>query len=275
MRFLIILFLWGVSSAFYSSAYGQSPGDSCSVSAGTQNIAICDGSTYQSAIVMNVDGSVEFGKSIKVGVDTDPCDGDKKGALSYDAVNDIWQYCNGSGWTPFKAAARAYNMGDSFGGGICAGVTRDGSHTLYNLIAAPGGCTDSATPNCAGGTDTISKTWGLALNIGVRNLWHDGAANTSAIGAAIGVFPAGNYCENMVYGGFTDWYLPSGAELLQICDALGGGGHGFSNATAYHSSTDFSNGNVYTISFSDCALSSSANKILSSRLVRCVRRAAL
>ncbi|MFZ2455970.1 MAG: hypothetical protein WAX07_05800 [Candidatus Altiarchaeia archaeon] len=54
-------------------------------------------------------------------------------------------------------------------------------------------------------TPTITKTWGPT-----------GGAKASCIGAGSS-YPACNYCDNLVYGGFTDWILPNKTDLKALC----------------------------------------------------------
>lgn len=101
----------------------------------------------------------------------------------------------------------------------------------YNLVTTPGGCTDSSYPTCAGGADTTLKMYG-SNGISRDNVTSasDGPQNSvNLIGYVSqegpGAHPAAEYCMNMIYGGYDDWYLPSTDEMLLMYAqrvALGG-----------------------------------------------------
>ncbi len=122
------------------------------------------------------------------------------------------------------------------GGSIYAGVLNG-----YSYMVTPGGCTDSATPSCAGGADTVTRTWGLSGSQTLAQNAADGYMNTitadegflsimAAIFAILGITdlsdsPAATYCRDMVFGGYDDWFLPAQDELVYFqtnAAALGG-----------------------------------------------------
>jgi hypothetical protein len=163
-------------------------------------------------------------------------------------------------------------IGDTYGGGIYAGL-----HLGSQIIATPGGCSDSPTPTCAGGTDTVSKIWSNAYNTTSAYDLDDGSGNTDLIVASDGAGgEAASYCQSMDYGGFTDWYLPSKNEvdlLYQNRDAIGG--FDTSNPKYYWSSNedpdDFSVS--YAIGFHDGMLNGTDKGGTGfGDLVRCVRK---
>lgn len=103
-------------------------------------------------------------------------------------------------------------------------------------MTTPGGCTDSATPTCAGGTDTVTKTWGTygTLTNIVNNT--DGMANTLAL---VTSYPAdtlaAKFCHDMVYGGYSDWFLPAHTELINLtANRFVISGFRIDTATSYH-----------------------------------------
>lgn len=132
--------------------------------------------------------------------------------------------CNGGGSSSSATGTTSgnnttsYNIGDSVGGGLYAGNTNGN-----DLIITPSGCTDSTTPTCNGGNDTVNKYWSTALNtiIGVLDTVN-GYDNTDLIiqkAQTDGVqSPAASYCKDLVYGGYSDWYLPSQDEMKEIMD---------------------------------------------------------
>lgn len=96
------------------------------------------------------------------------------------------------------------------GGAWCTG-----SYNGSNYMITPSGCTDSATPTCAGGADAVTKTWGTdGIATGIVNA-DNGAANTTSL-AVYGDAYAAKFCENMTYGGYTDWFLPGSNEVAHL-----------------------------------------------------------
>lgn len=99
----------------------------------------------------------------------------------------------------------------------------------------PSGCANSTSnPSCSG-TDTVQKTWNDGSNPNydipsISNVTSVATASSSSerghvttpIIAAItlaaqgGLHAAARYCDQMDYGGYTDWYLPSKSELSYI-----------------------------------------------------------
>jgi hypothetical protein len=192
----------------------------------------------------------------------------------------------------------AYYEGDPApGGAICAGTFNGTIHMI-----TPGGCTDSATPTCIG-TDTVTKSWDRSTDIpGITNInlpstpsVELGDSNTSAILAESTIVSpnAAQFCNDMTYGGYNDWYLPSKSELVYIfCNSNRSGnrmaGHpaeqptcagnfkgpttaltGFT-ATQYWTSTEQSRDNVARVNFTDGSEIATGKD--ASLYVRCVRR---
>jgi hypothetical protein len=111
------------------------------------------------------------------------------------------------------------------GGALYAGIFQGG-----NYMVTPSGCTNSANPTCAGGFETTTKTWhgtggsnsdipGVTNNAGgpslnterghvITPLIVDHSSTTADSAAA--------YCQDMTYGGYDDWYLPSKSEMAYI-----------------------------------------------------------
>jgi hypothetical protein len=104
-------------------------------------------------------------------------------------------------------------LGEPWGGGYFAGYishTADGNPTHALIVA----------PRATGATGT-GYTLTTMLDLKTTNTTtadtistFDGAANTAAmVTAGIADHPAANFCVGLSIGGFTDWYLPSSAEL--------------------------------------------------------------
>ena len=138
-------------------------------------------------------------------------------------------------------------LGTSCGGGpIYAGEFEGGK-----FMITPGGCSDSSTPTCSSTNDSTLKTWGSNIVdvAGVPNTLFatDKTIRTGRINgpiiAATGSNLAANFCEDMTYGGYTDWYLPNKSELAYIYCHADVGSHNSSypqedpNCTTYGGKT--------------------------------------
>lgn len=156
--------------------------------------------------------------------------------------------------SPFSVlSGSATNFGCVVGrvapGGIYAACGLGGN--TYDLVVTPGGCTNTVTnPTCAGGSDTTSVTadyfvaWPYSICFG----WTC-ATNSTASGAQNSVdslsFPSANptisWCDQLVYGGQSDWYLPSQGEIQSYIYPSVATIGGFVNAD-YWTSTVYENG---------------------------------
>ena len=85
------------------------------------------------------------------------------------------------------------------------------SGTTY--MVTPGGCTDSTTPTCDGGTDRLSKSWGSTGTTTSAISTTDGSGNTAKIVALDNTASAAKYCSDITYGGYNDWFLPAKDQL--------------------------------------------------------------
>jgi hypothetical protein len=99
-------------------------------------------------------------------------------------------------------------IGAAYGGGFFAGqisVSGDGIAS-HNLVIGP----LSTAQTTAQWKTTATATAGTTSLI-------EGPANTAAmIAAGAALHPCGNFCNNLVTGGFDDWYMPARNEL-EIC----------------------------------------------------------
>ena len=98
-------------------------------------------------------------------------------------------------------------IGTAYGGGYYAGqisLTANGVAT-HNLVVA------DVTVGQAYG-----KTWGVVgVDTGVTSLI-DGPTNTATLAALGATYQAATFCKAVNSGGYTDWYMPAPAELLQL-----------------------------------------------------------
>jgi hypothetical protein len=117
---------------------------------------------------------------------------------------------------PIFASPYCISIGNSCEGGILVGNINI-TGTNYHLISTPGGCDSAiATPTCSGGPDNnFTLSWREGnLNISGATSTNDGPSNTALIlSAGYTSSNAATYCDNLMYGGFTDWYLPAIDEL--------------------------------------------------------------
>lgn len=99
-------------------------------------------------------------------------------------------------------------IGSVYQGGYFAGqlsTTANGVAT-HNLVVAPLSTGQSSKQWKTTGTSTSGTTSSF-----------DGSANTAAmIAAGASDHPAADFCDQLTIGGYTDWYMPSIAEL-NIC----------------------------------------------------------
>lgn len=192
-------------------------------------------------------------------------------------------------------------------GGIYAGIFKGNRYMIL-----PSGCDGTTTPSCSGDdTSVIARAWrgstgSYAYISGAERLGLSstpstvlGDINTTAIvnDASTSSDSAADYCNDMVFAGHDDWYLPSKSELNYIfCNSNQstvandtypeeqtncGGDYGRSTALTgfkaenYHSSTQstYSGGESFYFAqnFATGRQWNGANKG-SSYLTRCIRR---
>lgn len=120
---------------------------------------------------------------------------------------------NLSGPSAFSAASNTATpspvIGSAFGGGFFAGQISTAGNGIadYNLVIGPQSTTDTA------------KIWKNAntATAGADSVI-DGPQNTADMVADGNstVYPAAHFCNDLVIGGFSDWYLPAKNEL-EVC----------------------------------------------------------
>lgn len=169
-------------------------------------------------------------------------------------------------------------VGRAAPGGIYAACNLGGG--TYDLVVTPGGCTSTTTnPTCGGGADTLVLTsndpnmWNYLVSYGTWfNSANDGAQNSvNALS-----FPAAitgiSWCDQLVYGGYSDWYLPAQGEMQSFFYPNKAAIGGFVNAGYITSYSSYYNGPyMYYVNMAD----NSAGDAYSSGwslYIRCARR---
>ena len=99
-------------------------------------------------------------------------------------------------------------IGQAYGGGYYAGQIGVGGVATHNLVVGPVASAESSSKLYKNAT---TATAGADSDI-------DGPQNTADIVADGNstVYPAGHFCNDLVIGGFSDWYLPAKNEL-DVC----------------------------------------------------------
>jgi hypothetical protein len=117
---------------------------------------------------------------------------------------------NASGTGPASAASNsitpAIQPGDAYGGGYFAGQISTAGNGIadYNLVVGPLSSAESSSKQCKTTNTTTVGT----------NSVIDGPTNSALMNNAS--HPAGEFCENLTIGGFSDWYLPAINEI-EVC----------------------------------------------------------
>ncbi|NCC53746.1 MAG: DUF1566 domain-containing protein, partial [Spartobacteria bacterium] len=177
------------------------------------------------------------------------------------------------GVTGTLAAGLAGPSGCTDIGDLCAdGTVFAGWHPVFyeHLFIPP---TDQARPGSPG-TYTMNWKNATGTNDISTDSNNDGRVNHANRGGLITSFQAFQACENLAFGGYTDWYLPSQVEayyLWSVHETIEAGGNitNFQNAN-YWSSTEDNTTLAWTQYFF-YGYQYGTNKTTGYR-VRCVRR---
>lgn len=99
-------------------------------------------------------------------------------------------------------------IGSAFGGGFFAGQIGVGGVATHNLVIGPVSSAESSSKQYK---NANTGTAGADSVI-------DGPQNTADIvaGGNSTVYPAAHFCNDLVIGGFSDWYMPAINEL-EVC----------------------------------------------------------
>jgi len=183
----------------------------------------------------------------------------------------------------------------SIGTTCTSGAKYAGSLTVGGVtsryMVTPGNCTNNGqstfaqfNTSCTGGTDTYKDKW-LNKSASLSSLTNpdpsadskSGEHNTNILGPSADYYYAAKYCHNMIYGGYSDWFLPNYEELnLLYTNRVSIGSFATTGPSpsytdgAYWSSTYATADNAWSLRFG------SGSKVSSSKLtdqyIRCVRR---
>lgn len=161
----------------------------------------------------------------------------------------------------------------------CWGGSRyAGTYSSKKYMVTPGGCEDSASPACLGGSDSLMKIWSSGSVDTSADDFYDGKTNTSTIVSVDFANRAAQYCSNLVYGGYSDWFLPASHEFGALFgnrtnrQAVGG----FVSDIYYWTSTEanWDQSQAYVVvlySNSDVFSTNTYPKTSSTFRIRCVR----
>ncbi len=155
--------------------------------------------------------------------------------------------------------APTFNIGDSYGGGVIAYIDGTGQHGLI-----------SATSDQSAGISWYNGSF-TATNATARNMG-TGLSNTNTIIANQG---AGSYAANLARsyngGGYSDWYLPSRDELVQLyTNRIAIGGFSVSGGWQYWDSSEIDSVSASCVNFTTGTMTGSYTKNATLR-VRAVR----
>ena len=156
--------------------------------------------------------------------------------------------------------------GACIGGGVYAGF-----YNGFHYLTTPGNCNNSATPSCSGSTDSLRLAWGTgdgsdpAPDSPTDRL--NGSGNTEFLATSYTDTDAAQYCNDLVYGGYDDWFLPAIEEIRFL---LGQPIPGVHSSGTYISSTHTTTTSVFATKAGGTTLAL-ANKT-SINYIRCVRK---
>jgi len=130
-----------------------------------------------------------------------------KGLVLFNTTTNTLQINEGdattANWLSLTASTCGLSIGDTHQGGIIFYLDATGCHGLVAKATDEAGTYQWSS--------TFLETWAYASGI------YGGAQNTKkSIARAIAessTCPAASVCDNLVSGGYTDWYLPSKDEL--------------------------------------------------------------
>jgi hypothetical protein len=119
---------------------------------------------------------------------------------------------NAVGAGPASAASNSITtlpvIGAAFGGGFFAGQIGTSSVATHNLIVGPAASAESSSKQYK---NANTATPGAESDINGPQNTADMVADGNST-----VYPAAHFCNDLVIGGFSDWYMPASNEL-EVC----------------------------------------------------------
>jgi hypothetical protein len=126
------------------------------------------------------------------------------GLMAYNTTYNTLVFYDGTSWRRTDGEPMFF-IGQNYGGGVVFYIDGTGKH---GLISATSDQSTSAEWGCFG--TYVVGAGGHAIG--------DGQPNTTAIvnNGCASPASAAKVCDNLVLGGFSDWFLPSVDELIQM-----------------------------------------------------------
>jgi hypothetical protein len=146
---------------------------------------------------------------------------------------------------PVAPAAKMYKVGDTGPAGGIVFYDKGNFSDGWRYLEAASVGAEKQLAWCAGNRVMVRDT---SADLG------SGKRNTKLIVNVFtenGLVGAATQCEDMIYNGFDDWFLPSTSELALMYRVLKGNNLGSFKSGWYWSSTFSSYGESYCINFSD------------------------
>jgi hypothetical protein len=249
---------YGAATSFTTSAATKIPSGITTTSASS----ITQSTAYSGGSISSDGGSTITSKGVCWGTTSTPTisgsktnDGSGTGSftsslsgLSTNTTYYVRAYATNSVGTSYGTAisftttTSSIVVGQSYQGGIVAYIFKSGdtgyvSGQTHGLIAAPVNQSTGTTWGCSGTSISTSTSLGT------------GKSNTTSI---VSICPtsstAAEICYDLILGGYSDWYLPSLNELIQLYNnsySIGG------LNGEYWSSSQYSSSNANTFNFDD------------------------
>ena len=197
---------------------------------------------------ITVKGDLNVSRGLKIGDSSTTCNSSTEGTVKYNYEEHRLELCNSTDWV-------------SVSGGISHPLNCSCEGTGYKIYNVNGDIVyvDCSTDKCWTPTARLTYTWG-------------GYGTDEPTNSCVGIDsrPACNYCDNLDYGGFTDWLLPDKTTLRDLCSNQGNTPFREGYSTYYWSSTEINSYYAYPITFNDCSLHYTYPKN-NALYVRCVR----
>jgi len=174
----------------------------------TKTQTICDGTTWKTVKVTDYTTGTGARISAQIAPDSGTCTAIKTGRIRYDGTN-VWEYCNGSAWTPFDQGACVGPTSCPTVGSVCT----DGSVFI--------GC---PAPN-------YYRTYAARCDVGMS-----GATCTTGTRTGATWVTQVTNCQNLTQHSKTDWYLPNRSEIWQMYAHIMSTANYFGTGTNYWTS---------------------------------------